>query len=454
MNRNRWILTGKFAAVLSVPLIIWANQFGAPQRSTGAPGDQTCIQGGCHVGPQTNDSPNLEILWEGGSNYQPGVTQKFTVRITDTAARYGMQATARLESSTINGQAGKFTPLSNAMYVICDNGQDRPPIGCPATAPVEFITHSEPNRSNTFTFEWTPPASQTAGAVIIYVAANASNGPAPNGAKIHLKSLRLQPGAGGGGVRPTISQGGIVSAGAFGAVPQIAPGSWIEIFGKDFTTVVESRWDNAFNNGVAPTNLSNTRVTVDGKPAFVAFLNPSQVNVQVPDGIASGPVVQVKVISPGGESDPITVTGQARAPGILAPPSFRNASGKQYVVAELPESTITNRVFAGPPGFITGLNFRLPKPGDRLVIYGVGFGATNPPIPSGTVVTQANSIPGLQIQLGSATVTAEYSGLAPSAVGLYQFNIVVPNVQAGDHEISMSIGSIRTQTSVFLAVGN
>ena len=240
MNRNLWILAGKFVVVLCVPLMLWALNAGAPQRSSGAPGDQTCIQSGCHVGTRTTDSPNLEILWEGGENYQPGRKQRFTVRITDTARRYGMQATARLESSTINGQAGTFTPLTNSMYVLCDNGQDRLPIGCPATAPVEFINHAEPNVSNTFTFEWTPPASQAAGAVTIYVAANASNGPAPNGANIHLKSLRLQPGAGGGGVRPTISQGGIVQASAFGGGTTISPGSWIEIFGTDLATFTDS----------------------------------------------------------------------------------------------------------------------------------------------------------------------------------------------------------------------
>lgn len=448
MNRNKWILTGKFAAVLSVPLILWAHSAGAPQRSTGAPGDQTCIQGGCHVGTRTNDSPSLEVLWEGGANYQPGVKQRFTVRITDTARRYGMQATARLESSTINGQAGTFTPLNDSMFVLCDNGQDRPAIGCPASAPVEFIGHSQASTSNTFTFDWTPPASQTAGAVIVYVAANASNGPAPAGAKIHLKSIRLQPGAGGGGVKPTISQGGVVQVGNFGAGTRISPGTYMEIFGKDLSLTTRGWGGSDFNNGVAPTNLDNVQVTVDGKPAFVNYISPTQVNVVVPDGIAEAPV-QVSLKTAGGTSDPITVTGARRSPGLLATPGF-NVGGRQYVVAQFADGT-----FAGRVGLINGVTFRTPRPGDRLVIYGVGFGATTPAVPAGQIVTVATDLgSSFRAQIGSAQATTEFRGLSPNFVGLYQFNIVVPNIQAGDQEIFMEIDGVRTQTGVFLTTAN
>jgi len=448
MNRKKWILTGKFAAVLSAPFMLWAFSSGAPQRSTGAPGDQTCIQGGCHVGTRTNDSPNLEILWEGGANYQPGVRQKVTVRITDTARRYGFQASARLESSTINGQAGSFRPLSTATYVICDNGQDRPAIGCPASAPVEFITHSTPNTGNTFEFEWTPPANQSAGAVIIYVAANASNGPAPSGAKIHLKNIRLQPGAGGGGVRPTISQGGAVQVGNFGAGTRVSPGTYMEIFGRDLSLTTRSWAGGEFNGGVAPTNLDNVQVTVDGKAAFVNFISPTQVNVVVPDGIAEAPI-QVVVRNAGGSSDPISVTGAKRSPGILATPGFL-VGGRQFVVAQFADGT-----FAGRVGLISGVTFRTPRPGDRLVIYGVGFGATTPAVAAGNIVTVSTDLgSSYRVQIGSAAAVAEFKGLSPNFVGLYQFNIVMPNVQAGDQEITMEVDGVKTQSGVFLTTAN
>jgi len=334
------------------------------------------------------------------------------------------------------------------MYVICDNGQDRPAIGCPAAAPVEFINHAEPNVSNTFTFEWTPPASQTAGAVVIYVAANASNGPAPNGAKIHLKSIRLQPGAGGGGVRPIISQGGVVQVGNFGAGARVSPGTYMEIFGRDLPLTTRSWGGGDFSNGVAPTNLDNVQVTVDGKPAFVNFISPAQVNVVVPDGIAEAPV-QVIVKNAGGSSDPLAVTGAKRSPGILATPGF-NVGGRQFVVAQFADGT-----FAGRVGLIGGVTFRTPRPGDRLVIYGVGFGATAPAIAAGTIASVASDLgSSFRVQVGTATAVSEYKGLSPNFVGLYQFNIVIPNVQAGEQEIFMEIDGVRTQSGVFLTTAN
>lgn len=459
MIRNLTNLTAKFGGVLLLlPAMLMAHETGAPPRVTGAPGDQTCLSSNCHVGTRTNDSPSLEILWAGGTNYQPGVKQTFTVRITDSARRYGFSASARLESSAINGQAGTFTNTSNATYVICDDSTDRTSTGCRPTAPVEFITHSNASSSNTFTFDWTPPANASAGAVVLYVAANASNGPQSAGAKIHLKSLRLQPGAAGGGVRPTISQGGIVQASAFGGGTTISPGSWIEIFGTDLATLTGGAtfldWSSSFNNGVAPTNLGNTTVTVDGKPAFLSFVSSGQVNAQVPDGIATSGTVPVVVTTSGGASTAVTVNAVPRSPAILAPAAFKTAAGRQLVVAEFPESTTAFRVFAGAPNSIAGVNMRLPKPGDRLVIYGVGFGATSPALPAGTLVGVANSVPGVQITIGNAPATIEYAGLAPSAVGLYQFNIIVPNVQAGDNLISMNVGGVQTQANVFLTTGN
>ncbi len=448
MNRKNWIIAGKVLVVASVPLILWAHAVGAPPRSTGAPGDQTCLQSGCHIGTRTDNSPNLEILWEGGANYQPGLKQKFTVRITDSARRYGFQATARLESNLINGAAGSFGNLNGSTYVICESGQDRPAIGCPPTTPVEFITHSDAQTSNTFQFEWTPPASQSAGAVMIYVAANASNGPAPSGAKIHLKSLRIQPGAGGGGVRPTISAGGIVQAGNFGGGTNVSSNSYLEIFGRDLSLTTKTWAGGDFNSGVAPTNLDNVQVRVDGKPAFVNYISPSQVNVVVPDGIAQAPV-QVIVTNAGGSSDPVNVTGARRSPGILAPPSF-NVNGRQYVVAQFADQT-----FAGSPNLISGVNFRTPRPGDRLVIYGVGFGPTTPAIAAGNIVTSLTNLGStFKVMVGSAQATAEFAGLAPNFVGLYQFNIVVPNVQAGNNEIYMEIDGVRTQSGVYLTTAN
>ncbi|MCX6610295.1 MAG: hypothetical protein NTW74_05525, partial [Acidobacteria bacterium] len=159
MQRHQRILTGKFAAILSVPLILWAYPDGAPKRATGAPGDNTCIQSSCHIGTTTSNSPLLTLSYEGGTSYTPGTKQRFTLTITDTARDYGFQASARLESNLSNSQAGTFTPVGTSTYVICDNNSDRPASGCPASASVEFITHARAGSTRSFSFDWTPPAA-------------------------------------------------------------------------------------------------------------------------------------------------------------------------------------------------------------------------------------------------------------------------------------------------------
>lgn len=448
MKKMKWFWMMSVMALAAVPTTLLANSQGAIARSTGAPGDQTCLQGGCHVGTRTDNSPTLEVLWEGGQSYEPGRKQRFTIRIGATGRFYGFQATARPESSTISGQAGTFTSIDQRTYVLCETVDPRPAIGCPANRPIEFITHFDASTSNTFQFDWTPPATAAAGPVIIYVAANSSDGPAPNGAKIHFKSLTLQPGT-GGGLPPTISAGGIVSASAFGGGTTVAPGSWIEIFGTNFSSVARGWEGRDFNGNAAPTNLENVQVTIDNKAAAVAYVSSGQVNAQVPDGIASGPI-GIRVKTPGGETASATVTGAARAPGILAPASFTSTTGRRYVGALFADGT----TFVGPTGLVPGAAFRAARPGERVLVYGVGFGATEPAIASGQIVTLTSTVPGLSIRIGDAPVTFEYGGLAPNFVGLYQFNLVVPNLAAGDYPIVMTVGSVSTQSNLFFTVGN
>ncbi len=454
MRRNRWNHFSAAIAVASLPVLLWAYSSGPDPKKSGAPGDDAagCTGSGCHTGGINKDSQSIEILFEGGANYQPGVKQRFTVKIKDAGRRYGMQASIRIDNGPINtNQAGTFTPLDSGMFVLCADGRERNNVAgkvCAPNAPVEYIEHSTPNSTGTFQFDWTPPTQAGAGPITLYVATNASNGPAPGGANIGQKTFKLNQAVGGGGLKPTVTQGGASSAGDFGGGTKVAASSYLEIRGKDLATNTRIWAGGDFTGTKAPTNLENTQVTVDGKAAFVYFISPTQLNVLVPDGIASGPI-QVIVKTPGGSSDPITVTGVSVAPGILAPASFV-VSGKQYVVAQFADQT-----FAGRVGLIAGVNFRTPKPGDRLVIYGLGFGATTPAVPAGTIVGVSTDLgSSFKVQIGSAPAVAEFKGLAPNFVGLYQFNVVVPNVQAGDQEITMEIGGVKTQANVFLTTAN
>jgi len=185
-------------------------------------------------------------------------------------------------------------------------------------------------------------------------------------------------------VRP----GGVVTASDFGGFSTIAPGSWIEIYGNAFSATTRS-WTGAdFTGSTAPSNLSGVSVTIGGAPAFLDFISPSQINAQAPSGLIPGQQDLV-VTGPNGSSAPYSVTVASTKPGLLAPSSFKIGS--------------------------------------------VAYVAVRPDSPAGQIVPASNSLVGsFHLQFGGTDAAVIYDGLAPQAVGLYQFNVVVPAVASND----------------------
>jgi uncharacterized protein (TIGR03437 family) len=455
MDRNKKILAGKFAAILSVPLILWAHAAGPDAHHTAVPGtgETSCNAVGCHVGTALNGGGgNVTLTSSAGTNYTPGQKQTLTVKVTDSAARrYGFQITARLASDHTK-QAGTFTPGAN-QFVLCaatsinDLGNTRSGANCPANAPLEFAEHTSPFTSNTITVDWTPPTTAT-GNIDLYVSANAANFNGTElGDHIYTASLTLQPAASGGGTKPVISDGGIINALAFGGKAAVAPGTWIEIYGTNLATNTREWAGGDFKGSTAPTSLDGVSVTVAGKPAFVRFISSGQVNVQVPDDIGTGPV-PVVVTNGDQASNALIINAQSAVPGILAPASFK-AGDTQYAVAQLSDNS-----FAGDPAKIAGTT-RPVKPGETIVLYGIGFGPVTPAIPAGAIVDKANAITGtVAIRFGQIQASAiPYKGLGPNFVGLYQFNVVVPaNVPDGDQPLEVTLDGQPTGQTMFITV--
>jgi len=94
---------------------------------------------------------------------------------------------------------------------------------------------------------------------------------------------------------------------------------------------------------------------------------------------------------------------------------------------------------------IPGVPFQPAKPGDSITAYGIGFGAVTPAIAPGVVVGGQNSIPNLTISFGATPATLTYAGLAPGNIGLYQFNITVPQVANGDYQINVIVDGCRVR---------
>jgi uncharacterized protein (TIGR03437 family) len=240
-----------------------------------------------------------------------------------------------------------------------------------------------------------------------------------------IRKLVPTSGVGPGAPAPAVS--GVISLSYFGALPSIAPGSWIEIYGTNLAATTRQWATSDFTGVNAPQSLNNTTVSVGGQSAFVEFISPAQVNVQVPStiGLGAQPVV---VSTAAGTSAAYKVNVNLEEPALFAPAEFK-ILGVPYVGALFPD--LSTYVF--PPDSFSGFTSRAAKPGDTIVFYGVGFGQV-PGSPAGTIPQVANGLtlaiaPKFYFNGMQAQVT--YAGIAPQTattgyIGLYQFNVIVP----------------------------
>jgi uncharacterized protein (TIGR03437 family) len=245
---------------------------------------------------------------------------------------------------------------------------------------------------------------------------------------------------------PVIS--GAVSASAFGEFSSVAPGSWVEIYGKNLAPDTQG-WTGAdFTGNEAPTMLNGVSVSIGGQAAFVDYISPTQVNAQLPSNIATRGTLQLTVTNGGATSAPVDVTVNPTEPGLLAPASFK-IGGKQYVVAQHSDGT-----YVLPVGAIAGVTSSPAKPGETVVIYGVGFGPVTPNIPAGEIATETNKLAtSFEILFGQTSAALPYFGLAPNYVGLYQFNVTVPTVSNNDLvPLTFKLGGTIGVQTLFTAV--
>jgi uncharacterized protein (TIGR03437 family) len=242
---------------------------------------------------------------------------------------------------------------------------------------------------------------------------------------------------------PTIT----LVANAEGEAPTIAPNTWVEIKGTGLAPAGYSSpacapgycWQNSdFVNSQMPTKLDGVSVTVNGVSAFVYYISPTQLNVLTAPGAISGPV-QVVVTNNGAISAGYTAQAEPLSP------SFFVFNGGPYVAA-----THLNGSYIGPTTLYPGLTTPA-APGETIVIYANGFGPTNVPVTSGAVTQSGVLSPMPVIKIGGVTATVIFAGL--SAVGEFQFNVVVPtSLTGGDQTITATYGGSATQAGTLLTV--
>jgi uncharacterized protein (TIGR03437 family) len=249
----------------------------------------------------------------------------------------------------------------------------------------------------------------------------------------------LAPGAAGAFIaKLTVPTAPVITSVVNGASfqPGIAAGSWVTIQGNNLANTARTWQLSDFTGNDLPESLSGVSVTIDGEPAFVEYISPSQINVQAPSDSAAG-TVNVVVDNNG-------MSATAAAQLLAYAPAFFLNQGTNTAVATV------------IPGYIPVTSSAPAHPGDLVVLWGTGFGPTTPAAPAGVEVSGVPPTSTLPIvTVGGMQTPVISSVLTTGGAGLYQITIQLPaGLPTGAVAVQASIGGAQTQAGVSIFVGN
>ena len=200
-----------------------------------------------------------------------------------------------------------------------------------------------------------------------------------------------------------------------------ASNTYVEIYGTNLSGTTRTWTGSDFNGPNAPTVLDDVSVTVNGKPAFIFFISPGQININTPEDTATGPVL-IQVRNGLGVSNVGTAQRARLSPTLQSVPAF-SAGGQRFVVAQ----TADFRSFIGRPGSIAGVPLVEAKPGDLITIYALGCGPTSPATQAGVVAAQASrlSLP-FEIRIAGVSATVPFAGVVAGSIGPAAWRLAQP----------------------------
>lgn len=222
---------------------------------------------------------------------------------------------------------------------------------------------------------------------------------------------------------------------------------YVEIYGTNLAATTRSWRGSDFSGSRAPTSLDGVSVSVNGKPAYVYYVSPTQININTPEDTATG-AVNIQVTNSLGVSNLGSAMRTRVSPALQSVPSF-TSQGRSHVVAQTPDF----RSFIGRPGMVQGVNFTLAKPGDSIILYALGCGPTNPATEAG-VAAGANarlSLP-FELKIGGVPAPVAFAGIVAGSIGLYQINATIPSVNGGDQPIELVVDGVSNNQNLYLAI--
>jgi len=235
---------------------------------------------------------------------------------------------------------------------------------------------------------------------------------------------------------PAIPSGAIVPG-------TIQPGEWVSIYGTNLASGTAT-WTGNF-----PLSLGGSSVTIDGQAAYLSFVSPGQINLQVPNDTATGAVPVVVTTASGSSTSTVTLAqfgpsffllDASHVAGIILRSDGSGAyGGGSYDII-------------GPTGTSLGYPTVAARAGDVVELFGTGFGPTNPTVLAGQAFSgAAPTTSPVTLLLNNVSVTPAFAGL--SGAGLYQLNLTIPSgLGSGDVSLQASVGGVETPSGVVISL--
>jgi uncharacterized protein (TIGR03437 family) len=238
---------------------------------------------------------------------------------------------------------------------------------------------------------------------------------------------------------PTLEDGAAVDAAAL--TQPLLRGSWASVSGRNLASTTRAWAGSDFSGSVAPTWLAGTSVVVNGIAAAISFVSPAQVYFQVPESVNIGEGV-LQVIAAAGASRPIRVVIDEAQPEFFT----QALGGRNWITAQH-----TNYSRIGLPQLAPQATPAAPL--ETVILWGSGFGQTWPPVPGGMLL----SVPlplvdpgGVSLTIGGLAAAIQYVGM--TTAGVYQLNVVVPDLPDGDYLAVATAGGRQTKVAAYLPV--
>jgi uncharacterized protein (TIGR03437 family) len=181
------------------------------------------------------------------------------------------------------------------------------------------------------------------------------------------------------------------------------------------------------------TSINGTSVIIGGIPAPLFYVSPSQINVQVPFELDSSKQYQVVVSAGGAIAAPQSIQMNASTPGVAA-------FGDGTIIAQ--HAADGSLILPGSPA----------QPGEYIVLYLLGMGATDVSVASGNASPSspfAHPQTAPIVTLGGRQIPPAFAGLTPGLVGLYQIDLQIPaDMQGGNQVLIVSQGGQTSEPTI------